>query len=239
MNGNPLPKTQVFGVCYWENEKPAYLEDWYARINKFLPNQGVYLCPGCWSDPKLCPIPVPVIQYGLKKSEDYSRNWCYYYSGFMTGIYHALLNLDFELLVHVQDRTLIGIDLTDIIQEFMERDEILCAPKYTGQIGVGIETGFMMMKKEAVMRYATSNMRCALSEYDQINVEDEALYMFDDDWWNPFPSIHTIREFDGTFVFKKTPFNLSQKKTINLPILAAGKHSLKREQVLWQQKHPL
>lgn len=233
-------KTHVFGVCYWGQETPHYLDDWHARIKAFLPHEKLFLCPGSYSNPdKLHLADVDVVQIGVQNTEHYTRDWCYFYVGFMTGIYHALLNLDFDILVHVQDRTLIGNYLIRTLEEFSERKEILCAPKLTSQLGIGIETGFMAMKREAVLRYATSNLRCALSQYQQMNVEDEAFYMFGEDWWNPFPEVHTTRQEDHTYSTENSPFTLSKPLTARLPIIASGKHCNERYLSEWKKNHPI
>lgn len=213
------------------------LKEHYNRVNKFIENPEIFYAPGSYSDPNECPIKnVDVIQIGIPNTRPYNRDWCYYHVGFMTGIYHALLNKKWDVLIHVQDRTLLGENLLPIITEFMNRPEILCAPKYSSQIGTFIETGLMMLKPQAAKIYATQHLRVSLSSTAQLNVEEEAYQLFEDNWWNAWPEISTIRQLD-VIPEKSSAFKLSEKTFLNLPFIAAGKHSDKDLTNKWIDLH--
>lgn len=237
-------KIQTFGVTYWSKQSNDYkltydmLNEHHNRIQKYISSTQMFYAPGSYSNPYDCPVKnVDVIQIGIENTKPYSRDWNYFHVGFMTGIYHALLNTDFDVLVHVQDRTLIGINLLPIISEFMSRKEIICAPKYTSLGGTSLETGLMIMKPEAVKIYATQHKRISLSDDPQMNVEEEAFGLFWDKWWNPWPHVSTIRQYD-VIRDAYNAFNLDESHFLQLPFIAAGaKHCDKDLQNKWINNH--
>jgi hypothetical protein len=224
-------KTVVFSVAYWGEDRPKRFIPWLKCINKYINYDDIFVSCGSYSNPsKMYDLtqyglsPIEIIQLGIKNTKPYSKNWCYFYVGFMSAIYHSLLTKDFDVLIHVQNRTFLGMDLNPVIEEFKKRKEILASPKFSSQIGTSIETGLMLMKREAVESYATSNLRCALSDYEQMNVEEEAFKMFGNSWWNFLPEFPTTRKRDATYDYDETPFNLPDEMFYELPIISGPPH---------------
>lgn len=235
------PKIVVFGVSFWKDEKHWLYDEWKGRINKYIGPDEVFITPGSYSDPSKISDGTPVIQIGIQNTKDYSKNWSYYHVGFLTGIYHLLLNIkEFDIAIHVQDSTLINTDIRPHINEFLSRDEIFAAPKFSSEMGTYVETAFMMMKRPAVEQYATSPMRPSLSDEELLNVEEEAFFMFKDSWWNFLPEVLTIRKIDDTILEDEgSPFDLSEEEFYELPILLASHCKSKKVVSSWISENPL
>lgn len=265
-------KIVVFGVTHWDNEeeflpscsncnKGTMLIEWYNRVFNFIPNpHKVFLAAGSESNPALNPLPIDLYQIYFKKIFPYSNQNLYFRLGFMTGIWKALLDFpDFDLLIHVQCARYLGKDLTPYLKEFLQRDEQVMAfnlksqiPEVAGeQTWEVMDVGFMAMKKPAALMYAATGYRQSCDpNANVIAVEDEALLMFKDSWWNPFPEIPTIRQRDlayetlcnesfidynvGESRFEVT--DIEYFKT--LPIIANGKHVTKEFLDAWLEANP-
>lgn len=228
-------KTVVFSVSFWGENTPERFIPWYKCLNKHLKYDDLYLTCGSYSNPDKLPIPLEVAQIGIKNTKQYSKNWSYYYVGFLSGMYHALLSKDFDVLIHVQNRTFLGMNLNPIVEEFYNRSELIAAPKLTSQIGSMIDTGLMLMKKETAQKYVTSNLRPALSDEEQMNVEEEAYYIFGDSWWNFMPEYPSTRKYDKTYEYDESPFYLSDELFYDLPIIAGPKHCSEEEFDKWMK----
>jgi len=261
-------KIVVFGVTHWDDEKDlnspscpihnkrATLIEWYNRVFSFIPNpEKVFLAAGTYSDPKLNPLPLELIQIGFKKYIRYSRQNNYFRLGFMTGIWKGLLDYpDFDLLIHVQCTRYLGRDFTPWLNEFMKREEQLMAfsltsepPVYSdGEIYKAIDVGFMAMKKPAALMYAATGLRqCCERVVDALNCEEEAFNMFEGSWWNPYPEMPTMRQRDlaheegglveeGSSKFEITDIDYYK----SLPIIANGKHFTGEFAQAWVDANP-
>ena len=236
------PKIAGFGLAYWEDKPQKTYPEWKKRILKYSGCDSFFLAPGSYCDPeKLGDPDFPVVQIGLKLTKDYSRDWSYAHVGMMAGFYHLLLNIkDFDVAVHVQNTVFLGMDLAPVIEEFMERDEIFASPKFTSEMGCYIETGLMLLKKEAVIKYVTSPTRPSLSEEKTMNVEQEAFTLFHDSWWNFLPEIPTLRKTDTT-VYENGggPFSLSEEDFLNLPVVLTSHYVTLDELQKWSEVHPI
>jgi hypothetical protein len=265
-------KIVVFGVTHWDNEKEFQttcsncnktdiLFEWYNRVFNFIPNPyKVFLAAGSESNPALNPLPIDLYQIYFKKIFPYSNQNLYFRLGFMTGIWKALLDFpDFDLLIHVQATRYLGKDLTPYLREFLQRDEQVMACNYKSQLPEVMEKrvwnimdiGFMAMKKPAALMYAATGYRqsCDPNLYP-ITAEEEALLMFKDSWWNPFPEIPTIRQRDLAYEtlcendsidFKvgESQFEITDIEYFKtLPIIANGKHVTKEFLDAWLAANP-
>lgn len=261
-------KILVYGVTNWDSaedldsdcrcrkcNKRDGLIEWYNRVLKFLPEPyKVFLTGGTYSDPRLNPIPVDLVQIPLLKALEYSHQNSYFRNGFMVGVWKALLDYaDFDLLIHCQTTRLIGQDLSQIIGEFMVRDEQLLGPRFTSGCGrpfdeSGIDVGFMAMKRNAALMYAVAGRRQSCDNYHlPMNCEKEAYLMFKNSWWNPWPSIptlkqkdltaHTASDFGEEIVswYDITDIEYFKK----LPIIATGKHVTSDYYNEWLNANPV
>jgi len=259
-------KILVYGVTHWDSEKdfesPCIkcnrrdgLIEWYNRVLRFLPEpHKTFLTAGTYSDPRLNPIPVDLVQIPLQKALNYSHQNSYYRNGFMVGIWKALLDYpDFDLLIHCQTTRLIGQDLTKIINEFMQREEQLLGPRFTSGANTkysetGIDVGFMAMKKNAALMYAVAGRRQSCDNYFlPINCEKEAYLMFKNSWWNPWPKIPTLKQHDLTARTAKdfgrevsTWYDITDIEYFKkLPIIATGKHVDIDYYIEWLRANPV
>lgn len=234
----------VFGVGHWDNEEHAKKQasdfnEWYTRVQAYLGQPPTFIACGTKSDPALCPLfDIDIAQINLTKSRRYSRDWSYYRVGFLTGLWHALLRNNWDILIHCQVRTLLGEDQTSKIDEFRARDEVLCAPSWRSVAGEFIETGFMMMKREAVLRYVTRPLRPCLSDNEAINVELEALNLFTYDWWNAWPEIISTRKRDFNYP-NPNGLTVNMQNFLKLPMIAINRHCSEEEKKEWLMQHPV
>lgn len=235
------PKIVVFSVAFWQDEPPTLYANWRARVEKFIDFDRLFIAPGSYSDPKILTDGTEVVQIGIKNTKDYSRDWNYFRVGFQTALYHLLLNIrDFDVAIHVQNSVLLNTDLTSIAKEFMGREETLAAPKICSEMGCFVETALMMLKKPAIEKYVTSPMRASLSNSMAINVEEEALFLFNNDWWNFAPEITTIRQRDDTVVDSGgSPFELPEDVFLDLPFIMAANHVSKANVKKWLEKNKI
>lgn len=235
------PKVVVFSVCFWKDQSPKLYPDWKKRVCKYVNHDRLFLAPGSYSDPAILKDDTEIVQIGIPNTNCYGRNWCYWHVGFMTAMYHLLLNVkDFDVAVHVQNSVLLGLDLNSYVLEFCNRSEILAAPKFTSEMGTYVETGLMMLKPEAVKQYAVSPLRPSLSDKNEMNVEEEAFLMFKDGWWNFLPETLTIRKKDDTVTDKGSgPFDLSDEEFLQSQIIMASNHAPAELVEKWIDTHKI
>lgn len=248
-------KIAVFGVYHWLNEPPTqeqidYCKDWEARIHKHIGECEIFVTTGTYSDPKFSPFSknIPIIQNGCPPTQKYSVDHNYFRNGFMTGIWHALLNIkDYDILYHVQTRVKIGDNLTSHLQEFIKLENCsVMAPRFASNLGTLIEISCMAMKPSAVLAYATQGLRATFTPPDSntMSCEQEAYLMFYQTWYNPWPHVITTRQLDPDQRGLPHPFysafTISESTEINkLPMISTGKHILDKFSQQWEQQHPL
>ena len=234
----------VFGVGNWNTQEEAEsirddLIEWNNRINAFLGNPKIFIASGTYSDPMFNPLNIDLVQIGLHKKKEYSKKWNYFQVGFLSGLYHSLFNPDWDILIHCQCRTFIGIDMIPLIEEFSKRKEQVCALSWMCTSGKIPETGFLAMKPDAVKKIVTQTTRTPLSENDnEINSEDDLADLFHNNWWNPYPNIMTIRK-DGKYNGFDDETKIDMNTFLNLPIVAGTVHCHREELKSWCEKHPI
>lgn len=261
-------KILVYGVTNWDGKEEFddgcmhcnrgfNLIEWYNRVVTFIPNaHKVFITTGTYSDPRLNPLPVDIYQLPFIKVVPYSPQNSYFRVGFMTGIWKALLDYtDFDILFHVQCRTLLGKDLTPYLEEFMNREEQVMGLRYTSGthhqgFTHGIDVGAMAMKRDAALMYAIGGRRFSCDNNPlPMNCETEAYLMFKDSWMKLFPEIPTVRQDDGTYhegMNKEDPdsvprslYHISDIEYFKkLPIIANGKHVNKEFYLEWLKANP-
>jgi len=245
-----LKKLIVFGVTHWNskkdvNEQKNHLIEWYTRVKKYVPYSEIFLTAGTYSDPAFNPLRIPIINNGIKYTQEYCIEWNYFRNGFMTGIWHAALNLDFDVLCHIQCRNLIGEDLTQYFEDFYKRDESIMAPQWnSSKRGTCIEVSLMAMKKPAIEKYLAGGLRPSLSPYGPLlNTEEEAFHLFDKgEWYNPFYWIKSIRKRDPdkwNAGRKYSQWDVKMEDFIKLPFVASSIHCSKEELEEWKKEHPI
>lgn len=253
-------KILVFGVVNWDTEEDALklkytLQNWLERINRFIPNiEKVFLVAGSYSPPEFNPTSCELYQIDFYKSKVYSKQNSYFRLGFMTGIWKTLLDYsNCDILIHCQFRTLLGEDMSENLIKFWDKDEQVMAPFYHAGNGtiqssegiMGIDVGFIAMKKRALKLYAVTGLRQSFNpEVNCLNCEEEAYYMFKDSWYNPWPKIKTMKQIDTAWLSAKkpgiSPYEITDINYFsNLPFIAIGKHVTKEFYDAWLEKHPI
>jgi len=247
----------VYGVHNWDNkDQPQrhidHCHEWYNRIQKFIPNvKKVMVATGNYCNPQYSPFPkeVQIVQNGIQKTYEYSRRYQYFRNGFVSGIWHTLLNeKDWDILFHIQGRVLIGESLEKELNSFFNSDSLVMAPKFTQYIGSSIEISIMAMKQDAVKEYAVSPVRTSFNKYNlpDVNCEEEAYIMFNNSWYNPWKKIITTRQLDnfyddnGEMIDILSPFAILDKEYIKkLPFISVGKKHINYDYYnYWKECHP-
>jgi len=244
-------KVVVYGVVHWDSEKHAKeqrsdLIEWYTRVKKFIPCDDIFLTAGTYSNPQFNPLPIPIINNGIKYTNEYSIEWNYFRNGFMTGIWHASMNLDFDILFHVQCRNLIGEDLSPYLENFYNREEIMMAPQWkASRWGITVEVSLMAMKNDAVKKYVGGGLRPSLALYSPVlNTELEAFHLFNENgqWYNPFYWITSTRKRDPdkwNAGRKYSQWDVPMNRFLKLPFIAINKHCSKEEADEWRKENPI
>jgi|TARA_R110002126_G_scaffold122632_2_gene264413 hypothetical protein len=238
-------KVVVFGTTNWDSKaqvdylRPS-LKEWKNRVNYFCGDPEMFISSGTYSDPKLNPLSIPLVQNGVQKTRPYCKEWNYFRNGFITGCWHSLLNMEFDVLVHVQCRTLLGTDLMSMLHRFNDSVNQIMAPRYVSisrNISNSVEVGMMAMKPDAVKTFTSFGIRPSLSPYEQINCEEEALELFSTSWFNPFPAISSCRKRESGFG-EDGPDDISKEEFLKLPLIAAQKHASEKDVLDWCKRHP-
>ena len=244
-------KIVVYGVVHWNDKKHAkeqkdHIVEWYQRCKKFIPLSDLFLSAGTYSDPKYNPLSIPIVNNGIKYTREYCIEWNYFRNGFMTGIWHAALNLDYDILFHVQCRNLIGDNLTSYLIDFWSREEIIMAPQWkASRFGICVENSFMAMKKPAVESYLAGGLRPSLATFNPVlNTEQEAFHLFNEggNWYNPFHWITSIRKRDPdkwNAGRRNSQYDVSMVDFLKLPFIATNRHCSEVEKNDWKLRHPV
>ena len=151
---------------------------------------------------------------------------------------------DFLSFIHYS--VLLGKDIKPYLNEFANRPESFMSPQFTTPRGTYIETGMMFMKPSAVKKWILNG---SVKEYKHngiyLTIEQEATLIFNDDWFNPFDDITTIRrdsintKHDGTNNFLGN-YVLTDECFIDLPfIFSLPKHCPPYLVDEWKRKHPI
>lgn len=249
-------KILVFGVHHWfkpsSKAEKKHLQEWHDRINKFIPNSEIFITTGCYSLQKQSPFPsqLPVIQNKIPYTKEYSVRHNYFRNGFMTGIWHALLNHEnWDILFHIQPRVLLGVDMQPFIQEFINNDQYqVLAPNFYSQGGAKLEISFFGMKPGAVKSYSLGGLRNSFIQENDIypwNTEQEAYEMFYNVRYNPWPEVFTTRQIDSVAngfgaPSLYSPFTiLNIKEYGELPLISTGKHCTVEFRNHWKRLHKI
>ncbi len=238
-------KILVYGVTNWDSKaqadylKPS-LEEWRNRVRYFCNDPELFMASGTYSDPTHNPLNIHLVQNGVTKTRPYCKNWNYFRNGFITGCWEALINREFDILVHVQCRTFLGTDMISNLHRFNDSNKQIMAPRYvskTRNITNSVEIGCMAMKPDAVRLFTSFGLRPSLSPFEQKNCETETLDLFGDSWYNMYPEISTTRKRESSFG-KDSDDDLSKDEFMKLPIIAAQKHASKEDIQEWCHAHP-
>ena len=116
------------------------------------------------------------------------------------------------------------------------------------QFGNTMETGLMIMKREAVLKFATKfpvRESMTFGPDGQIAVEAQISLLFEDDWYLMLPEVLRIRrplpgEVGHTQSTFKDFFKMTDEEFLNLPIIfGANKHCSKELLYQWKLHHPI
>ena len=252
---NEKPRVIVFGVCNWDNKEHAesqkeHLTEWYNRVNHFIKPDKVFLAAGSYSNPEYNPLPeLQLVQNYWRQLAPPSPATNYFRNGFMAGCWHALLNEygNFDILLHLQCRQLIGEDMEKHCKDFMSKpDKFMMAPRWMdydyNKWCEYVEVGCMAMKPIALSMYTALGLRPSIGlltqdEYKYPQAEEEAAILFANHWYNQWPEIQTTRKISVRQVPRKN-IELDMDEFLKLPTTAASKHATKEEIDEWKRTHP-
>ena len=203
-----------------------------------------FLSLGTTSDPRFNPLPeLRLVDVGLKPVGPYGLKNQYLLNGFVAGLYYWLFTFpEAKVIVHVQDRTLLGRELShlegmDSLPTTSESNEAwVCAPRWTPLTGESLpDTGFILMSREAVIRYLSHRQRAVIESTPFTLTVEEDLYnamgrkchfMFGDE-----PSIRA-RSVAGIL-------QMSLEKFLSLPVASVGKHCPLEWAEEWKTAYPV
>lgn len=243
-------KIKAFGVSNWDDEASFFkqlptFEEWSSRLYHYVPDihDRVCITPGSYSpitekiSKELDRLKIDVIQIPFFRHTTYSKQNNFFRLGFMTGIWNALLldknhdsyELDFDILLHCQCRTFIGEDMSDHVEEFQRRPDLLMAPGFNCEGGSSIDVGLMFMKTKAALAYAATGYRHSCEQTSVcLNCEDEAFLLFYNTWYNPWPNLVSTKQKDsGSPGSRFTYTDIEDFKT--WPIIATGDKHIDQE----------
>lgn len=196
-------KIAVYSLTYWYSKAEAEskgdeLYRWVRSMRYSINPDYMWLVSGTYSDPSFNPVYIPLINTGIAKTHGNDfQYWSYANLAHTFGLYHALLNTDCDLCAQFSTDSVINVDYTPILEEFMRRDELVCAPSWNNVI----EDAAIFYKREGMLKYISSRLRPILVEPGAVPApmftEVEALEIFKDTWWNPWPHIKSMRQEYG------------------------------------------
>jgi hypothetical protein len=247
----------VFSTVCWNTKEEfdklySHMIDWKHRVDENFRNPYCFTTTGTYSDPRYRLNDLKTLQIGVPyKDQDYEdipNAINYWKIGFLTGIFHALTHVKWNILAYVHYAVLLDIDLIPIIEEFEASDKIICAPQQLSQRGNSLETGLMLMKREAAIKFATRfPARETIMDPNggRISVEDQVCLLFENEWMVMRPDIPTIRK--GLPPFYNRPhtefekkFEISDKAFLDLPmIFGTEKHCGNELLCQWRYQHQL
>lgn len=233
-----------FGSVYWECQDSKilnYLSHWKNRCLKYLNPEFLFMTTGSQVDKSINPIDCELIQLGIEKNKPHSDNWNYWKISFMTGLFYSLSQYQADIIIHCQTTTFLNYDFKEIIEEFKNSEYSICAPRISSHWGHAIESGFIMLKKDAAIKYLTQPLRPAFSNNNVMCVEKELLELFGNEWLNPFPQFSTFRktvEKEDTRTSNDYDniskcYNINDNVFYKLPLIIGPKHCTFEELDKW------
>lgn len=250
-------KILVYGVHHWfdktSSDDIAHLREWRARIEKYIPASEIFIATGCYSDSNITPFErdIPIIQNKIPYTQDYSVQHNYFRNGFITGIWNALLNHhDWDVLLHIQPRVLLGVPMQDILKIFLQNEHYqVLAPNFFSEGTTGLEISFFGMKPGAAKIYANGGARNSFmpekSINQSLNTEEEAYLLFHEVRYNPWPDVFTTRQIDQVangfgVTCHYSSFTMTDKQEFGkLPLISTGKHALGSYIKHWKALNPI
>ncbi len=196
----------VFTMAYWDNPAQAkaqsdVLNQWAFDVRHYYNPRYAFVASGTWSDPLLSPLysAVPVVNAGAVKDRPYDAMlWSYFGAALTAALCYALNRRDWDMLIlHDTDMLVGAVDFDALLHEFMSRKEtFLCADWHGRPCGGSIT----VWKPAAASRWLNHRMRPNF--YDTppaapMLLEDEMGYIFEGQWWNPWPHLATMRQDYG------------------------------------------
>ena len=238
----------VYAVTYWragdedgDKRSDQVLPQWRKRVDRFIDPEHTFFSLGTTSSGP-CPVTIDkVIDVGLEFTKPYDNAWNYARSGFLSGLYYALLNRDkWDVLLHVQDRTMVGVPIRPLLEDFVKSDDILFGPSWSSDFvpDVNPETGFIGFKEEGVREFVTRCQRASLMLEHTFSLEEECRQLMGDRWWNPWPEFKTTRRRDVIWPIEESRL-LTDEEFYRLPVVSGGKHCSDEQLAKWSELHPL
>ena len=248
-------KICVFTDLFWNNEKEFlemqdYINTWKSGIDKHIKYDNIFGISGTKCDnnfklnnlevkyPKISPKFYNHLYYNL--GDKYLIYWT---AAFSSGIFYALLNYDFDILIHIHyavDINNIKINLEEEIKKFIDSNKLIAAPQQLDVCGNLIDTSFLILKKDIAdflfFYYPIRQLFCK-KNYSGLGVEEYFTLLFKDYWYILFPNIPRIRTPQIELIdtennpielnsFQKSFAYSSEEDILNLPLVFATKKHL-------------
>ena len=242
-------KLLAFGIFYWRSQSDAQkakssMVEWKKRLDHYLDDPDIFITSGTYSDPKYNPTNMEFVQIDLPVTKPYSTGWNYWKHGFLTGVYHAMLNKrDWDVLCYVHYNLLLGENLIPKLKDFYDTPKEIASCSFIDPKGTFLEAGLMFLKKDAVLKYMTTNFKPCLDQSNRMYIEEEMMELFSDSWYNLYPEIPTFRtnsdRSDEPDVMEYLEnYSIDREQIPNLPFMFQT-HFIEPEIESWKRKHPL
>src|SRR5574341_237306 len=169
------------------------LRQWYSRNTDFFrPVQTIIAC-GTWSDPSFSRFGqlVTIVNGGVEPDRPHSPHWQYWGCAYTALMAYLCNRRNWDLLAIIDTDLLLGaVDWNSLVQEFMDRPEIVIGPRWYDR-----HCDFILWKPAAALNYLHSRLRPNLTDdHSVMLVDDEMHQMFLGKAWNPWPEVYSIRQ---------------------------------------------
>lgn len=191
----------AFCTSNWLNNEQAEarkpeLQSWLSRVTRLFNPQGWFIACGSYSDPRLCPVGLHVVNSGVPYTKGYGNAWNYGCCAWSAALWHANFCHDWDVLVDVEtDVYFSALDLNKLVRDFMASDALILAPAWCGCP----DPNFAMFKREGILRFLHCRLRPNLDIYERkpspMLGEDELRIIFNGKWSNPFSPTPIRQDF--------------------------------------------
>lgn len=208
--------------CHWRDanhaaQRAAPVSEWKSVVTRVFRPSVLLLSSGSWSDPALCPSDgIIVVNSGALEDHGYDVVWWQYAACAMTAGFCFVLNLSppVDLLVYLDAESVLGeINAASLVSEFTRRPEELMSPAWHS----GVDGTLSFWKRRALSRFVHQRRRANLVEPNSTSppelIENELAWIFRGRWWNPWPSIDSVRQDYGF------PGQRKDSDVANLPLV--------------------
>jgi len=166
--------------------------DWRERARAAFDNPEMFLVERAERH-NFCPVNCQMIFAGIPDTKPYNaKDWSYGVAAFHCGL-SLIMQINFDLAIFLTTDAILGVDMKSICCEFMTRPEVMAGPGWHGSV----DTSLILMKRPAIIDLLYSIPFVPLGN-NAFYYEHALSMTFDKRYWNPWPSVSTIRHEYGT-----------------------------------------